>query len=66
MTVLEVRHQRAEWIVVSDRRETPLSSHATADAAVRAAQSVLEDEPDAQLIMRDRYSRSTPLPRPRR
>jgi hypothetical protein len=66
MTVLEVRHQRAEWVVVSDRREKPLSSHATADAAVRAAQSVLESEPDAELIMRDRYSRATPLPRGRR
>ena len=31
MTVVEVRPQRAEWIVVSDRRE--LSSYPTADAA---------------------------------
>jgi hypothetical protein len=58
MTVLEVRHQRAEWVVMSDRRDTPISSHATADAAVRAARSVLEREPDAELIVRDRYSRT--------
>ncbi|WP_156028283.1 DUF2188 domain-containing protein [Candidatus Solirubrobacter pratensis] len=58
MTVLEVRPQRAEWVVMSDRRDTPLSSHATADAAVRAARSVLEREPEAELIVRDRYSRT--------
>lgn len=58
MTVLEVRPQRAEWVVISDRRDVPLSSHATADAAVRAARSVLEHElDDAELIVRDRYSR---------
>lgn len=44
--------------MLSDRRDVPLSSHATADAAVRAARSVLEHElDDAELIVRDRYSR---------
>jgi hypothetical protein len=65
MTVLEVRPQRAGWVVMSDRRATPLSSHATADAAVRAARSVLEREPDAELIVRDRYARTTSHSRPR-
>ena len=66
MILLEVRPERAEWVVMSDRRDTPLSSHATADAAVRAARSVLEDEPDAELIVRDRYARTMPQPLPRR
>lgn len=64
MTVLEVRPQQAEWVVMNDRRE--LSTHPTADAAVRAAQSVLADEDEAELIMRDRYSRTRPLSLPRR
>jgi hypothetical protein len=66
MILLEVRPERAEWVVMSDRRDTPLSSHATADAAVRAARSVLEDEPDGQLIVRDRYARTMPQRLPRR
>ena len=56
MTVLEVRPERAEWIV--RRGDEPLSSHATADAAVRAAKSVLaREEERGQLFVRDRYSR---------
>jgi hypothetical protein len=63
MTVVEVRPERAQWVVVSDRRE--LSSHPTADAAVRAAQSVCANEDDAELIVRDRYActRHVQLPR---
>jgi hypothetical protein len=60
MTVLEVRPERAEWVVMNDRRE--LSSHPTADAAVRAAQSVLaREEDDAELIVRDRYMRTVSI-----
>jgi hypothetical protein len=62
MTVLEVRPQRAEWVVVSSRGEQPLSSHATADAAVRAARAVLADEQESgELFVRDRYSRTRPV-----
>ena len=65
MTVVEVRPERAEWIVVSDRRE--LSSYPTADAAVRAAQTLCaeEEEEDVELIVRDRYActRHVPLTR---
>ena len=63
MTVLEVRPERAEWVVVSTRGKQPLSSHATADAAVRAAQSVLAGEAErGELFVRDRYARSRPVP----
>jgi hypothetical protein len=63
MTVVEVRPERAEWVVVSDRRE--LSSYPTADAAVRAAQTLCATEEDAELIVRDRYActRHVPLTR---
>ena len=45
MTVLEVRPQHAEWVVVSTLDELrPLSSHHTADEAVRAAQVALADD----------------------
>jgi hypothetical protein len=57
MTVVEVRPERAEWIVVSDHRE--LSSYPTADAAVRAAQTLCEK--DDELIVRDRYARTRPV-----
>jgi hypothetical protein len=56
MTVLEVRPQQAGWVVVEDGSE-PLSRHATADAAVRAAQVVLAREPDCELVVLDRYAR---------
>jgi hypothetical protein len=62
MTVLEVRPERAQWVVLSSRGEKPLSSHATADAAVRAAQSVLaEQEERGELFVRDAYSRLRPV-----
>jgi uncharacterized protein DUF2188 len=65
MTVLEVRPERAGWVVADDRRE--LSTHATADAAVRAARSVLErEDADAELIVRDRYSCTRHIAVPRR
>ncbi len=60
MTVVEVRPERAGWVVMSDRRE--VSSHATADAAVRAAQTFCADEDDAELIVRDRYARMRRVP----
>jgi hypothetical protein len=60
MTVVEVRPERAEWVVVSDRRE--LSSYPTADAAVRAAQTLCETETDAELIVRDRYACTRRIP----
>ena len=65
MTVVEVRPERAEWVVVSDRRE--LSSYPTADAAVRAAQTLCAKQEDAELIVRDRYAcmRRVPLARVR-
>jgi hypothetical protein len=59
MTRLEVMPQRAEWVVVRNRDEQhPLSSHHTADAAVRAAQTALADDEAPELIVRDRYSRT--------
>ena len=63
MTVVEVRPEQAEWVVVSDRRE--LSTYPTADAAVRAAQTLCATEDDAELIVRDRYActRHVPLTR---
>ena len=61
MTVVEVRPERAVWVVVSERRE--LSMHPTADAAVRAAQSVCEK--DDELFVRDRYARTRPVAFPR-
>ena len=61
MTVVEVRPERAEWIVVSDDRE--LSSYPTADAAVRAAQTLCAK--DDELIVRDRYARTRPVALPR-
>lgn len=64
MTVVEVRPERAEWIVVSDRRE--LSSYPTADAAVRAAQTLCAKETDAELIVRDRYACTRHVPLARR
>jgi hypothetical protein len=60
MTVVEVRPERAEWVVVSDRRE--LSSFPTADAAVRAAQTLCAEEDDAELIVRDRYACTRHVP----
>jgi hypothetical protein len=60
MTVVEVRPERAEWVVVSDRRE--LSSYPTADAAVRAAQTLCATEEDAELIVRDRYACTRHVP----
>jgi hypothetical protein len=67
MTVLEVRPQRAEWVVVSSRGEQPLSSHATADAAVRAAREVLAGEQErGELFVRDRYARTRPVSLPPR
>jgi hypothetical protein len=60
MTVVEVRPERAEWIVVSDDRE--LSSYPTADAAVRAAQTLCAK--DDELIVRDRYARTRPVALP--
>jgi hypothetical protein len=60
MTVVEVRPERTEWVVVSDRRE--LSSYPTADAAVRAAQTLCETEQDAELIVRDRYACTRHIP----
>jgi hypothetical protein len=65
MTVCEVRPQRAQWIVTIDRRE--LSTHPTADEAVRAAQSALAQDPDpAEIYVRDSYSRTHPVSVPRR
>jgi Uncharacterized protein conserved in bacteria (DUF2188) len=67
MTVLEVRPHQAEWVVVSRLDELrPLSSHRTADEAVRAARIALENEDEAELIVRDRYActRHVPLSRP--
>ena len=63
MTVVEVRPERMGWVVVSGRRE--LSSYPTADAAVRAAQTLFAEEEDAELIVRDRYActRHVPLAR---
>jgi hypothetical protein len=61
MTVVEVRPERAEWVVVSDRRE--LSTYPTADAAVRAAQTLYQK--DDELFVRDRYARSRPVALPR-
>ena len=55
MVELEVRPQQTGWVVVEDHR--PLSLHATADAAVRAAQRVLAREEDAELVVLDRYAR---------
>ena len=49
--------------MVSDRRE--LSSFPTADAAVRAAQTLCEKEADAELIVRDRYARTRAVALPR-
>ncbi len=60
MTVVEVRPERAGWVVVSDHRE--LSSYPTADAAVRAAQTLCADEDDAELIVRDRYACTRRIP----
>jgi hypothetical protein len=60
MTVVEVRPERAEWVVVSDRRELP--SFPTADAAVRAAQTLCAEEEDAELIVRDRYACTRHVP----
>ena len=56
MTVLEVRPAQAGWIVAEHGHE-PLSLHATADAAVRAAQLVVAEERDCQLVVLDRYAR---------
>jgi hypothetical protein len=62
MTVLEVRPQHAEWVVVSTLDELrPLSSHHTADEAVRAAQVALADDDEPELIVRDRYARTRHL-----
>jgi hypothetical protein len=64
MTVLEVRPQRAQWVVTIDRRE--LSTHPTADEAVRAAQTVRSQERDpCELYVRDSYSRTRPVSMPR-
>jgi hypothetical protein len=60
MTVVEVRPERTEWVVVTDRREP--SSYPTADAAVRAAQTLCEQEADAELIVRDRYACTRHIP----
>jgi len=60
MTVVEVRPEQAEWVVVSDRRE--LSSYPTADAALRAALMLCADAGDAELIVRDRYARMRHVP----
>jgi hypothetical protein len=62
MTVVEVRPERAEWVVVSDRRE--LLSYPTADAAVRAAQTLCatEEDDDVELIVRDRYACTRHIP----
>jgi hypothetical protein len=64
MTVVEVRPERAGWVVVSDRRE--LSSFPTADAAVRAAQTLCATKKDAELIVRDRYACTRHVPLARR
>jgi hypothetical protein len=66
MTLLEVQPQRSGWVVVDSGER--LSQHDTADAAVRAAQSVLAHEAGGELIMRDRYARTThvAVPRPQR
>jgi hypothetical protein len=56
MTVLEVRPERAGWIVAEHGHE-PLSLHATADAAVRAAQLVVAEVRDCELVVLDRYAR---------
>jgi hypothetical protein len=67
MTRLEVMPHRAEWVVVGNRDEQhPLSSHRTADAAVRAAQTALADDDEPELIVRDRYSRTRRVTLPRR
>lgn len=63
MTVLEVRPHRADWIVTGNHGE-PLSFHATADAALRAATSVLSSEDDGELYLRDRYGRTLALGHP--
>jgi hypothetical protein len=63
MTVVEVRPEQAGWVVVSDRRE--LSSFPTADAAVRAAETLCADAGDAELIVRDRYARTRAVALPR-
>ena len=62
MTVVEVRPEHAEWVVVSDRRE--LSWYPTADAAVRAAQTLCatEEDDDVELIVRDRYACTRHIP----
>jgi hypothetical protein len=60
MTVVEVRPEQAGWVVVSGRRE--LSSFPTADAAVRAAQTLCEAQDDAELIVRDRYACTRHVP----
>jgi hypothetical protein len=64
MTVLEVRPLDAGWVVIEDGSE-PLSRHATADAAVRAAQLVLAHEQDCELVVLDRYARVVAVGPPR-
>jgi hypothetical protein len=66
VTHLEVLPQRSGWVVVEGRGSEPLSQHPTADAAVRAAQSVLARETSGELIVRDRYARMVSVAVPRR
>jgi hypothetical protein len=66
VTHLEVLPQRSVWVVVEGRDSAPLSQHPTADAAVRAAQTVLARETDGELIVRDRYARMVNVAVPRR
>lgn len=58
MTLLEVIPERSGWVVLRGREAEALSTHTTADAAVRAARTLLEREDDGELIVRDRYART--------
>jgi hypothetical protein len=64
MRVLEVIPERSGWVVVRGHGTEALSTHTTADAALRAARSLFEREDDVELIVRDRYARTVRFTRP--
>jgi hypothetical protein len=66
MTTLHVEPRNGEWIVRRDNATSPVSEHAEAGEASRAAFAEARMTGDTEVLLHDRYNRSRTLAAPRR
>jgi hypothetical protein len=62
MTTLHVEPRNGSWVVRRDDARTPLSEHAEAGAATRAARAQAHTAGVARVLVHDRYHRTHTLP----